>query len=201
MEDKILSFYLDDLPHDYSWIAALVVVVVVMVVVIVGVVCHQRLSSHKPAKDVGVQVRYICNNLCTNDWCIVYLVTKACGYLVTKACGLIFKLSDGNDLCTCTHDWWILWDGCGQFSCPTSAYLHLESTMRSELNAAAFVIGQYRRSYNHLHSSSAYLCMCVCDMILQSAKLLYIGDYRCSLPRVVSADYYTIQNGRSEPQY
>ena len=92
-------------------------------VVIVGVVCHQR-SAHKPAKDVGV--RYICNNLCTNDWCIVYLVTKACG--------LIFKLSDGNDLCT--HDWWILWDGCGQFSCPTSAYLHLESTMRSELNAA-----------------------------------------------------------------
>ena len=56
MEDKILSFYLDDLPHDYSWIAAPVVVVVV----IVGVVCHQR--SCKPAKDVSVDktdMRYV----------------------------------------------------------------------------------------------------------------------------------------------
>ena len=66
MEDKILSFYLDDLPHDYSWIAAPVVVVVVMiVVVIVGVVYHQR-SSHpatcKPPKDVTVDMiamRYV----------------------------------------------------------------------------------------------------------------------------------------------
>ena len=89
MEDKILSFYLDDLPHDYSWIAAPVVVMVVMVV-IVGVVCHQR-SSHpatcKPAKDVSVDktdMRYV--------W------------------------SDGNDLCT--HDWRIFGGGCGQSSCP-----------------------------------------------------------------------------------
>ena len=53
---------------------------------------------------VNMEVRYICNNLCTNDWCIVYLVTKA------------YELSDGNNLCTC--NWWVLWDGCGQFSCP-----------------------------------------------------------------------------------
>ena len=79
MEDKILSFYLDDLPHDYRWIAApvvvmVVVVMIVVVMVIVGVVCHQR-SSHpatcKPAKDVSVDktdMRYVWsdgNDLCT----------------------------------------------------------------------------------------------------------------------------------------
>ena len=63
MEDKILSFYLDDLPHDYRWIAAPVVVMVVVVIVVmvmVGVVYHQRSSHHttcKPAKDVTVDMK------------------------------------------------------------------------------------------------------------------------------------------------